>query len=145
MYMPPTFLTPEVLARILEEYQWPAPYTLEDELPDGIAMVLPKCTLFFSEGFESEMNLSFPTVTEFEDSIDLTEVIIALRSEDASDDKLAPAPVGRHIPGASLEKVENGIRNRCNWVRTYLGPTLEGDFGWVETLKRYRARRGRTT
>jgi hypothetical protein len=59
MYMPPRFLTVDVLAGVLAERSWPAPYTLEDDLPDGIEIVLPRCTLFASEGFESEMTIRF--------------------------------------------------------------------------------------
>lgn len=52
MYSPPHFLSPVVLAEVLAERAWPGPYRLDKYLPDGIAVVLPKCTLFFEEGFE---------------------------------------------------------------------------------------------
>lgn len=49
MYSPPTFLTPEVLAEVLAEFPWPAPYTLEDDRPDGIEVRLPRCHLYVTE------------------------------------------------------------------------------------------------
>jgi hypothetical protein len=139
MYTTPTFLTVDVLAKVLSEYQWPGSYTLEDELPDGITMELPKCTLYFREGFESDMSIIFPTV-DLDYNVDLTEVLMALRSQNALPDIPAPKPVGKHIPGASLEKVENELRDLCNLLHAYLRPTLDGDFGWVDAVKRFRNR-----
>jgi hypothetical protein len=140
MYSPPTFLTVELLKKILDEYKWPGPYTLEDELPAGISMLLPKCELFFREGFESDMNVVFPTVAnELDYSVDLTEVLLALRSQGALPDVPTPKPVGPPIAGASLQKVENELRDVCNLLQAYLQPTLEGDFGWLDAVKRFRA------
>src|SRR5690349_1978333 len=82
MYSPPRFMTMQVLESILQEFIWPAPYTLEDSLPDGIWMIFPSCSIEFTEGFESEMDLRF-SVEETQTSSNLTlfHAIHALRSD----------------------------------------------------------------
>jgi hypothetical protein len=49
LYSPPQFLTLEVLADVLGEFSWPAPFTLVDDRPDGIEIHLPRCRLYVSE------------------------------------------------------------------------------------------------
>ena len=39
MYNPPTFLTVALLFEVLAEFDWPARYALEDDLPDGVSMM----------------------------------------------------------------------------------------------------------
>jgi len=41
IYTPPTFLTPQVLADVLAEFEWRAPYTLEEDEPDGVFVHFP--------------------------------------------------------------------------------------------------------
>lgn len=135
MYNPPTFLTVALLADVVGEFEWPAPYVLEDDLPDGIAVVFPRCTLYFSEGFESHMTLKFLSEdTGLDRSVTLTEVLVALRSfEELPDVELIRDPT----PHATLDKVRNGIRDLCTLVLTHLRPTLLGDFSWVDIYRRY--------
>jgi hypothetical protein len=45
MYAPKKHLTEAVLAEVLAEFEWPAPYTLEDWQPDGIGVLFPTCIL----------------------------------------------------------------------------------------------------
>ena len=51
MYYPKEYMTVEVVSEVMSELEWPAPYTIEEDLPDGIAVLFPKCTLYFVEGF----------------------------------------------------------------------------------------------
>jgi hypothetical protein len=142
MYDPPKFLTMDLLAEVLAEFQWPAPYTLEDELPDGIIVVFPRCRLFFVEGFESEMSLKFlPEDTGLDETVTLKHALVALRSDPERSGALPePRLINYFSPKASEEKVRNGIRDLCTLVLTYLRPCLLGDFSWVERYKAYRAR-----
>jgi hypothetical protein len=145
MYNPRDYLTEKVAAEVLAEFQWPAPYQLDDCLPDGIAVIFPKCTLLFSEGFESDMELYFsPEDTGFDESITLTGALISLREIDPA--RLGPNPplIDKHIPGASLEKVQIGIRNLSMLMLAHLPTCMLGDFSWLEAYKAYRARAAAT-
>lgn len=137
MYDPQKFLTVPVLEQVLAEFQWPVPYTLENELPDGIAMVFPHCTLMFSEGFESDMRVLFsPADTGVKQSLSLGHALMALRSApDRAGLLPEPSLIGDTAGPASLEKVKNGIRDLSTLLLTYLKPCLLGDFSWVQTYK----------
>jgi hypothetical protein len=140
MYNPPTFLTPEVLAEVLAEFPWPAPYTLEEDLPDGIEIRLPRCHLYVSEGFESDMDLSFlPESTGLDHLVSVGSALRAL-SEDP-DRTLPPPPklIDYFSPGASLDKVKNELRDLCTLLFTYFRPSLDGDFDWVAAYRAHRA------
>ena len=135
MYHPERFMTVDVLSQVLSEFEWPAPYTLEDWLPDSIGVVFPKCTLTFSEGFESDMQLKFlDRDTGLGNSVTLNEVLISMGGPDT------PGLIDYFSPGASLEKVQNEVRDLCTMVLTHFKATLLGDFSWVESYKEYVAR-----
>lgn len=144
MYNPPTFMTMEVLSEVLSEFQWPAAYILEDELPDGIAMEFPNCRLLFSEGFESDMRLIFPAShTGMKPSLDLTDALIAIRSDPkyaANVIRLNAAKLRPDHISASLDKVTDGIRDLCILLLAALPECILGDFRWVESYKAYQAR-----
>jgi hypothetical protein len=114
----------------------PKVYHLEDYRPDGIAVVFPKCTLFFEESFESEMELSFDAEqTGLDSPVTIKDIFISRGGVET------PGLINYFSPGASLEKVKNGIRDLCTIVFTHFRPTLEGDFGWVEAYRAYLARK----
>jgi hypothetical protein len=132
MYHPPTFLTPELLAEVLAEFSWPVAYTIVDDRPDGIEVRLPRCHLYFTEGFESEMNLKFLSEsTGLDRSVSISEAIAALRSDTGR--RLPPMPALREYfsPGASAEKVRSELHDLCALLQTYLRSSLEGDFEWM--------------
>lgn len=129
MYNPPNFLTVNVLSNILKEFEWPDKYRLEDDLPDGISMVFENCELIFSEGFESEIHLLFSveqTGTDY--NLELFHALQVLRG----DNKIEPKLSGFFSPLASLEKVENEVRDICVLLQFYLLPCISGDFSWVD-------------
>ncbi|MFT3764413.1 MAG: hypothetical protein QM820_02680 [Minicystis sp.] len=135
MYQPEEYLTIEVLSEVVSQLDWPAPYTLEDELPDGISMIFPKCTLFFGEGFESEMYLKFiPEDTGLDNAVTLKEVLVALGGRPTPQLKL----VDDGSSGASVATVKNGIRKLCTILLAHFRETLLGDFWWVEPYKAHR-------
>lgn len=140
MYNPPTFLTPEVLAEVLAEFPWPAPYTLEEDLPDGIEIHLPRCHLYVTEGFESDMDLKFRREsTGLNRSVSIVDALHVLATN--PDRVLPPEPklINQFAGHASLDKLKNGVRDLCTLLFTYFRPSLEGDFSWVAY---YRAHAG---
>lgn len=131
MYNPPKFLTPEVLAEVLAEFTWPAPYTLHRD-PDGIEVRLPRCHLYVTEGFESDMDLAFlPESTGLDDMVSVGDALRVLATDP---DRVLPSEprlinfFGGH---ASLDKVKNDLRDLLTLLFTYFRPSLEGDFIWV--------------
>ena len=144
MYEPKRYLTMQLVSEVLSEFEWPADFTLEDRLPEGIVMVFARCTPIFSEGFESEMMLKFsPGDTGLKETVTLRHAVMALKTVHERE-SLPPAPalINDPSPFASLDKVKNGIRDLSTLVLTYLRPSLLGDFSWVEV---YRAFKRRTT
>jgi hypothetical protein len=139
MYNPPKFMTMKVLAEVLAEFKWPAPYTLEDELPDYIAVVFPKCTLFFEEGFESNMGLRFSADnTGLDMDVKLKDVLVSMGGVGNT-----PGLIKHFAPTASLDKVKNGIRDLCTIILTHFRSSILGDFNWVEKYKAYNADKAR--
>lgn len=148
MYHPQQFLTMDVFAEVVAEFDWPAPYTLEDDLPDGITMVFPRCHLVFVEGFESEIVLQFlPLDTGWDRSLAMNGVLLTIGPE------LAGAAGGTGTrprlrlltdvgAPASLDKVRNGIRDQCALVLSYFPASIGGDFGWVDAYAAHYQRSG---
>jgi hypothetical protein len=140
-YSPKSYLTLAVLSEIVAERQWPAPYTLEDDLPDGILMRFPACTLYICEGFEGNMDIRFLTEETKTDpmlgNLRLGHALLGLIPESERDHTkpLTPNLIGDTSPSASLGKVQNGIRDLCIIVLTHLQPCLLGDFGWVRAYQ----------
>jgi hypothetical protein len=140
MYKPPTFLTPEVLADVLGEFSWPAEYSIAEDLPDGIEVRLPGCRLYFTEGFESDMDVRFlPESTGLDHPVSITAALVAMRS--ASDFSPPPKPcLGGHMPHASLDKVQCEVRDLCTLLLTYFRPSLEGRFDWILAYREHARR-----
>lgn len=145
MYEPQQFLTMQTAQEVLAEFAWPAPYTLENELPDGVAMVFPRCTLMFAEGFGGEMRVLFsPADTGVPDRLSLGHALMALRSAPGAEALPPEPPLIRDIAGpGSVDKVKNGIRDLSTLLLTYLVPCLLGDFSWVRTYQALRANANR--
>lgn len=149
LYNPEQYMTLELVDEIASQFDWPAPYTLEDELPDGVLMAFPKCHLLFVEGFEGEMLLKFiPQDTGLAQALTIQSVLLALRSEAEHRGEALPKQnlnlINDRSPPASLGKVRNGIHDQCTIVLAHFRQCLLGDFSWVETYKAYQARRARS-
>ncbi|MDC0744564.1 hypothetical protein [Polyangium mundeleinium] len=56
-----SYLTMALLREVLAEFAWPAPYELEDDLPDGIIVAFPRSHLYFSDDYLGEVHLRFLT------------------------------------------------------------------------------------
>jgi hypothetical protein len=136
MYMPPTFLTVEVLKDVVSKFEWPAPYTFEDKLPDGIILGFPKCHLFFSEGFESDMSISFLKSETGRPRLMLPDAIRAL---EFAGTKVDTPDYGPSDGFASLQKVRTELHELCTLALAYLKPCILGDFSWVAAYDQMRA------
>jgi len=140
MYNPPRFLTPEVLADVLSEFPWPAPFTLTPDA-DGIEIRLPRCRLYVTEGFESDMDLAFlPESTGLDDMVSIGDVLRALQAD--STRGLPPEPKLINFVGAvaSLDKVKSDVHDLLTLLFTYLRPSLDGDFDWIPVYRAYENR-----
>jgi hypothetical protein len=140
MYSPPTFMTLEVVERIVGTFTWPVSYTLEDADPDGVWMIFPSGTRFcFYESFESEMELMFGIDTKTNGRLRLIDAVEALRHD--PDYEMPPSPSesleGMVFGGASLARVEAGLRDLCKLALAYLQPYMRGDRHWIEAYHRY--------
>ena len=135
MYNPPRFLTPAVLGEVLAEFPWPAPYTVTADF-DGIEVRLPRCHLYVTEGFESDMDLAFlPECTGLDDMVSVGDALRALRAD--PDRPLPPEPklINYFSPNASLDKVKNELRDLFTLIFTYFRASLEGSFDWVTAYR----------
>lgn len=145
MYQSERYMTLEVAAEVVARFAWPAPYVLEDELPDGIVVAFAACRLLLVEGFESDALIKFlPEDTGLDHAIELSAALHAV----ASEAERAGAPLPRpdlglfndaSIPG-SLAKLRHGVHDQCAIVLAYFRPSVVGDFRWVEAYKAHRAR-----
>lgn len=140
MYSPPNFLTRMNLEEILNEFKWPEAYVIGDDscTADGIEVSFPKCTIYFREGFESEMSLYFSHIeTKTNYNLTLFDAIYYVFEKEAKRDLNFKEPklIEYFSPQASLEKVKNGVRDICTLLQAYLLPCIEGDFSWVEKYK----------
>jgi hypothetical protein len=111
MYMPEDVMTVELVAEVVASFDWPAPYVVEDELPDGVVVAFANCCLFFAAGFEGAVSIKFLAQdTGLEASLTLAQALLAL----------GPAPAGTDLqlindvsPRASLQKVRSGLHDEC--------------------------------
>lgn len=134
MYNPPAFLTVDVVADVLAEFDWPAPYTLEED-EDGVVIRFPRAGLHVIEGFESEMWMTLLSeFTGLDRNVDLVDALVALRAErDLPEVALIDDPE----PFATLPKVANGIRDLCTLVLAHFRGWIAGeDDRWVEVYQR---------
>jgi hypothetical protein len=149
MYHIEKHLTLEVAAEVVSRFEWPAPYTLEDELPDGIMMIFPACRLLLAEGFEGEVAIRFLVRdTGLPSSVDMDSALNALVSEA----ERAGAPFPRRSDlglirdashQGSLDRVKNELHDQCAITLAYFRNSLLGDFRWVESYRAYLARNAR--
>lgn len=130
--MEKTYLTMEVLAEELARHEWPATYELENDLPDGIRVHFPACTVVFEEGYESEMIAKLGLEQSGLDrDVDIVELFHAMGGVSVPDGYRR-----EHMIGGSEAKVRLGIQNLCRQILTHLRPALLGDKGWVERLRK---------
>ncbi|MCB9760866.1 MAG: hypothetical protein H6739_13595 [Alphaproteobacteria bacterium] len=136
------YLTPEIFREVVESFDWPAEYLIEDDLPDGMTLKFPHCSLYFPEGYEGEMSLEFlPEDTGFPYNLGLFEAMMVFAPFSERDGRpLVEGLRNDDAPYGSETKVRNGVHDLCMWAQKYLHPVILGDFSWVQ---RYREMTGR--
>jgi hypothetical protein len=103
----------------MREFPWPAPYTLKADA-DGVEIRLPHCGLYVTEGFESDMDLSFlPDSTGLDDLVSVGDAIRALKADGTGELPPESALINFFGPTASLEKVKSDVYD----LLTYCSPT----------------------
>jgi len=137
MYNPETFLTKELLVKVLDNYKWKDNYVIrkEDCTIDGIKVRFPKCILFFREGFESDISLFIgnPLVKNIKywSSFELINNVFKTKEEFRKLEYL-----DEFHPFASKEKVQLELHNLCIATKFYLQRCLSGDFKSVESYQK---------
>lgn len=133
LYEPKRFLTLDLLAGVVAAFTWPAPYQLEDELPDGIVMRFPHCSLLFVEGYEGDMEIQFlEEETHSQHVLKLGHALsVVVPASQRGEVPLTPGLIDDTSAHASLDKVKHGIHDLCTIVLTHLQPCILGDFSWV--------------
>jgi hypothetical protein len=132
MYTPPEFLTLQTMEAIVEEFEWPARYQLKELHRGAIDLCFERCTILFTEGYESEIEASFvPTDTGLERAVSVYGVLLARGGVDT------PELSDYFSPDATLEKVQHGIRDLCKTLLCHFRASLLGDFDWVPAYREY--------
>ena len=132
MYLSGTMISEQILQASLDQYTWPAPYELENEMPDGINLAFPNSNFFFFEGVNGGVVVEFLPENTGNSEITLT-------IQDALE-ALAPEVDTRgydffSISGPpSAETLQKGLDKCIHLIHTHLLPVVEGDFGWVESV-----------
>jgi hypothetical protein len=102
----------------LRSLHGPPPYPLKADF-DEIEVDLPRCHVYVTEGFESEMDLAFlPESTSLDEMVSVGDALRVLATD--SDGPLPPEPklINFFRPGASLEKVQNNVRDLVTLLLT---------------------------
>jgi hypothetical protein len=138
MYYPETFFNMNILKNILEEYNWPLEYTLQETNGGDVIIIFPKCRIVISEGFESNMYAYFPNVeigrSNIQSNLKIFDAIEVLKPiRELTEGFVEPKGLVKNLEvEPSQEKVKQGLHNICILLQTYLLPCIEGDFSWVE-------------
>lgn len=138
MYNPKTYFNLKILKEVLDQYNWPVEYTLQETNSGNVIINFPKCKILISEGFESSMNAYFlnsetgrndtQSNLKIFDAIDIIKPVLEM-------DKNFNEPKGlvTYLDiEPSIKKVKQGLNNICILIQAYLLPCINGDFTWVE-------------
>lgn len=131
-----TYLSENLFREVVDSFEWPEAHTVESDLPDGMMLKLPLCTLYFAEGPEGDIRLEFlPENTGAKMSLGLAHAIMVAPPASGAAQKL----FRDESPKGSAEKARHGVHDLCATVLARLEPVLRGDFSWVE---KYRQKTG---
>jgi hypothetical protein len=140
--MTPRYLTEELLAEVAAQFEWPAPYEVDEDEPDGIMLVFPECTLSFSEFGDGDLELHLlPEDTGADHSLKLADFMLWKFPHEVRvpGEHLVDGLIRDQSPWAAEAKVRNGLHDLCLVASLHLGPFILGDNAWVaEYLERKR-------
>jgi hypothetical protein len=131
-------MTFDLVKRVVEEFEWPVEYKLENDLPDGILMHFPTSSvLFFEESFGradldfliEDSGLDFPLSL-----VHAFSVLVPgfLQDEYDRDDVNLEKTEGMD---PSTLKMEREIRNLCKLLQNSMLPFIRGDHTWVNEYR----------
>lgn len=131
-----SFLTVDLLRKVASQFDWPCPWELKADLPDGITMQFPKSHLYFREGYDGEIELQFLTVdTQTPSNLKLIHALQALYPPaDREPGPLVAGLIRDFSPQGSEAKVRNQVHDLCKIAVEKLSSVLEGDFSWVQSV-----------
>lgn len=128
-YFPQRFLTESFLSELLPQLKLDVSYEIEEDLPDGIEVVFPHSSIYFTEYEEGEIAVYFlASQIGTERDLSLADAISIVATQITLADEY---PIKEHIPFASKQKVANQIKNYFYVIKKYLHPYLLGDYSWV--------------
>ncbi|MCB9760865.1 MAG: hypothetical protein H6739_13590 [Alphaproteobacteria bacterium] len=124
--------TPALLREVAAGFDWPAAYTIEDGLPDGIFLKLPACSLRFSVGEDGYASVRLsPLGRALSHRLDFSyHLNLSPHTESDGDDPPEPplAPSSK-VPASA---VRTELHRVCSALLETLKAMLLGDFGWLE-------------
>ena len=142
MYNLKTYLTIDIFNEILKEFEWPCSYKTEELAVDGLKLHFPKCTLIVDEEpMEGEIYAIFPNCytgrTNMQGSLKLLDAVGVIREKKLKDPNYKDPVLHDLDIYPSLNKVEDGCRNICILIQTFLlSCVVEGDFSWIDDYKK---------
>lgn len=127
------FMTEDLVREVVGTFNWPATYTVEEDLPDGVTVQFPNCALYFVESYDGDVSLEFlPEDTGTDVPLELGHaMMVALPVESRDGRPLATGLFDDYSPDGSVEKVRHGIHDLCAVVLAHLKHVILGDFSWV--------------
>lgn len=132
------YLSEAIFREVVESFDWPTSYTIENDLPDGMILKLPNCSLYFAEGLQADIRLEFlPENTGATGGLGLAHAMMVIPP--------GQAVQGLHrdeSPYGSAEKARHGVHDICATVIARLGHVLRGDFSWVARYQAISGGRG---
>lgn len=136
MYNPKSYLSKEIILKELAQYSWANTATIDDQdcTVDGIKVRLPKCVIYFSEGFESDMSAYIAdSTTEDIKYWPIFELTNLQKNKKDSKEAELIILINDISPFASKKKVINGVKDICTTINSYLLQFIDGDFSLVKT------------
>lgn len=133
MYDYESFLSMNLMKEVFSRYDWPEPYRLEDDLPDGINVAFPLSNFYFSESPDGDITVKFLTEdTGQEAGLCLTHALsVLLPKSDRGEGPITPGFIEYEWPFPSEKKARIEINNACILMLTHLRTVIEGDYSWV--------------
>lgn len=126
------YISADLIKEALECYQWPAPYQIEDELPEGINVAFPQSNFYFVEGMYGDVSVEFLPDDTGDEQMRFTiqDALEVLTDVDTRGYDFF------HISGAhSEEKVVRDIERCIALIHEHLLSVVEGDFSWVDEAR----------
>jgi hypothetical protein len=133
------YLTLDLVKRIVEEFEWPVEYDLEDDSPDGILMNFPTSSLLFAEESFGRVDVYFLVETKRDHRLRLAHALSTLIPDlmwkEYNWDH-ADLEVTEGMDPSEL-KIERGIRNIRKKMQEWLLPFFKGDHSWVHEYEQF--------